>query len=188
MTSRPTGPTPPTPTADAAGGAGASPGPAPTTLDVPGTPIVAYAAPSTGVPPTVDPARRPGATGIRVTVGVTVLFTIGVVALIFVRWVNSRFPSSCIQFTPNTIGPGQVESLDGVEIRVSEGRHEIATVRLGDHNGGYVLVDAGKYTVTQSYRGVPTAQGEVEVGHKRIVMVPVTTQPTRPAPAAGPDQ
>src|SRR4051812_18907543 len=108
MTSRPTAQSSPTPADDRAGPAGpageAQPGPAPATVDVPGTPVVPYAGPSTAVPATTTAARRPGATGVRVAVGVTVLFTVGIVALIFVRWVNSRFPSSCIQFTPNGLG------------------------------------------------------------------------------------
>src|SRR4051794_38797341 len=115
MTLRPTddpAPAPPATAASAGDSPAGSSAPAPATLDVAAAPVVPYAAPSTAAPPATQPDKRPGATGVRVTLVVTVLLTAGIVALIYARWSHSRFPSSCIQFVPNRIGPDRVESLD----------------------------------------------------------------------------
>src|SRR4051812_43863987 len=128
MTLRPTGPTPTPTTAPAP----APPAPA-------GTPVLPYASPSPGGPAAAAPpapappaGRRPGLTGIRLTVGLTVLLTAGLVALILVRWVNSRFPSSFIQFVPQQVSADRAESVEGVEVTVSDSRHDIDTIQLHD--------------------------------------------------------
>ena len=108
----------------------------------------------------------------------TVLATLAIVSLIYYRAVNSRFPTSAILLVPRG-----TEVVEGAEVTVDAEDREVARVTLGreGESGLSVLVEPGEYTLTVRYRGHSYRQ-RVIVPHRRIVTVPVTTQPTTASP------
>jgi hypothetical protein len=123
----------------------------------------------------------------RLIIAAVVLVTLAATAVLYWRWLNTRFPTSTLLFAP---APG--EQIDDVSVEVApSAQYADQQVTVGsfgpDRTDGRapgttvpILVEGGEYQITIRRDGEVLKQFNTFIPERRTAWINVTTRPSTP--------